>query len=591
MSRAARNRLVPWIEGLIHNYGSEEVSKRGRLTADVIDVGQIPESQAQGSEGPTGLLFLSDGVVQIPGVLTSAAWERLQEQEDREYFTSLLNTTVFIQGYQLEFHMALEQTKCRFVLSVGEMATASVGPVRESTPCCTSLLSVRQKICQTWKALLGQEDFNSQDSQGGVDLTELLGEWDHECLESVLEEVQETLRMARSPPVSLKPSTSSCIPAPLQPDPCTATGWDVDRIRYKGEEPFRVPVKLLLMPEEDALQQQTPLDKGSGTASGFLAASEDRKADSPHACQHTEISQTSVDDVEWRIARPAVPIDPHTNDSSPLPEESVLHEDMVAELTNTDAKPSSNPWDIFAPPDDPPSSSSSSYASPESTSHKPLLNPSADKSQTECAAILTNTQHSAHKTRDSQTSKQSKGEHSFLPPYQKPPASFGHPVASTSSSSTSVSPPESVSRPLNPSPATNICEAQEKLPASVQEEAIERKCRKAKRKRNEPMPEALTTLEEEEEETGLNRSPPSWLFETQAVSGSEGGSSQESQTAEIILRKTPNVHSNGCTFSYSYQVSGENLQDFSRLNVPDALLQWAVKYLLQQKQTDDTHNG
>ncbi|GLD67626.1 uncharacterized protein AKAME5_001896200 [Lates japonicus] len=117
MPRPARSRLCPWIETLILSYGSEEggssSTSSGRLKAHVIGVGQMSQSQAQGSEGPSGLLFLSDGVLQIPALLTASAWEHLQEQEDRECFTSLVNTTVCIQDYRLHFHMAPEQNKCR----------------------------------------------------------------------------------------------------------------------------------------------------------------------------------------------------------------------------------------------------------------------------------------------------------------------------------------------------------------------------------------------------------------------------------------------------------------------------------------------
>lgn len=596
MSWAARNQLDPWIESLIQNYGSDEVRIGGVLTADVIGVSDVPESQAQGSEGcPTGLLYLSDRVVHIPAILTAASWEYLREIEERETLTGFLNTTVLIHDYRLQFHMAPEESKCGFLLSVGKVATLSAGRPRDCTPSYISLLSVRQKICKTWRALLTQEaSLNSQNTQDGFDLTQLLGEWQHDCLQEVLDDVRKILRTTRSRPLSPKPSTSSCSPPPLHTDPCTSTGWDVDRNRYKGEKRFTVPVMILLMPEEeDAQQQQTPLDEGSETPSGLLAVSEDEKTDSSHACQHTGTLLTSVDDVEQRIASPAVLTDPHTNEDhqSPPPEERT-DKDMVAGMTGSDT----NPWDNFSPPGESRSSSSSpSCASPESTSVQPLLGPSAE-SQPQCAAILTSTEHPVHKTRDSQTFEQSKGQHSFLPPYQKPPASSGDPVVSVSSSSASVSPPELASRPSNLSPETDNCKVQEQLPASdqenqivqMQQEATEIKSRKAKRKRNEPIPEALTTLEEEE--TGLNQSPPSWLFETQSASGSEGGDSQkEVQTAGFVSRKTPSVHSDGRTFSYSYQVSGQNLQNFSRYNVPDALLHWAVKYLLQPKQTDNTH--
>lgn len=240
-----RSRLTPWIESLILSYGSreEEGSSRGRLKAHVIGVGQMTQSQARGSDGPTGLLFLSDGALQIPAVLTASGWEHLQEQEERECFSSLLNTTVFLQDYRLHFHMDPEQTRCWFFLSVGELATTAAGPVKENTPCCTSLASIRMKICRTWRSLLGQEE--SQRSQGGLDLSELLGEWQDDCLQTLLRNVREKLLVLRSsrPSASAHSASLSC---------SNATSWDLDRVRYRGEPSFSIPVKLLIMPEGEA---------------------------------------------------------------------------------------------------------------------------------------------------------------------------------------------------------------------------------------------------------------------------------------------------------------------------------------------------
>uniref|UniRef100_A0A8C2WZV0 Shelterin complex subunit TPP1/Est3 domain-containing protein n=1 Tax=Cyclopterus lumpus TaxID=8103 RepID=A0A8C2WZV0_CYCLU len=433
MHRPARSRLSPWIESLILSYGSQEESVIGRLKAHVIGVGQMSQSQALGSEGPTGLLFLSDGLVQIPAILTVSAWEHLQEQEDRECFTSLVNTTVCIQDYELRFHMDLEQTKSRFVLSVGELATTAAGPVKDSTPCSTTLPSVRMKICKTWRALLGQE---TQDSQCGFDLSELLGEWQHDCLQAVLDDVRERLAAA-----SPQPSTSTS--PPTHPDIFAATSWAVDQVRYKGVKGFSVPMKCLLIPEEDAQQMQTPPNVGSRTTNGLSAASDDRARDSRPP---SETTAPSVDDADLR--------------------------------------------------------------------------------------------HQAH----------------------------------------------SRSTPLTPDlpPASDECcinAAQQTLPALDQqspvlekdvEEAVEEKYRKAQRKRSEPTPEA------DEEEAPISGSPPSWLFDSQGGSGADEGSSPGEGA---VSRKRPTAHSDGRQFSYSYQLSGQNLQDFSRFKVTESLLHWAVKHL------------
>ncbi|XP_071346315.1 adrenocortical dysplasia protein homolog [Trachinotus anak] len=604
MPRPARNKLSPWIENLVLSYGSEEgnSSSSGRLKAHVIGVGQMSGSQAQGSEGPTGLLLLSDGVLQIPAILTASAWEHLQEQEDRECFTSLVNTTVCIQDYRLQFHMAVEQNKCRFFLSVGELATTAAGPVKDNTPCCTTVPSVKMKICKTWRALLGQEAQDSQVNQCGFDLSELLGEWQHDCVQDVLEDVRERLMAASSRPVSPQPSTS--IPSSMltHPDAPSASSWDVDRVRYKGVKCFSVPIKYLLIPEEDAQQLQTPPKAESRTPSRLPAATEDRKRDLPQVGKPPEAAQPSVDDAEWQMATPSFTEREYVTDENfPLPvEHCMLHEDMTAEMIDSDIELLSNPWDIFPPPG---VTSSSSDASPEATP-KSRLHTTAN-SKPEQAAVLTSTQLPVHSpTESQQTSEHSKGEHSYFPPYQKPPHS-SNPATADSPTSTSVSPPDPFSRLSNPSPATDqrcTHRAQQNLSALDHEREIlekdmedtpGRKYRKAKRKRSEPTPEALSiVVEEQKEEAQVSGIPPSWLFNTQAGSGAEECSShRRGPTAASVMGKTPTVHSNGRPFSYSYQVSGQNLQDFSRFKVAESLLLWAVKYLLVPKQTDDPHDG
>uniref|UniRef100_A0A8D0D824 Shelterin complex subunit TPP1/Est3 domain-containing protein n=1 Tax=Sander lucioperca TaxID=283035 RepID=A0A8D0D824_SANLU len=583
MHRAARGRLSPWIESLILSYGSPEggSSSSGRLKAHVIGVGQMSQSQAQGSEGPTGLLFLSDGVLQIPAILTASAWEHLQDQEDRESFTSLVNSTVCLQDYRLQFHMALEQTKCRFYLSVGELATTAAGPVKDNTPCSTTQPSIRLKICKTWRALLGQETQDSQKSHCGFDLSQLLGEWQHDCLQAVLDDVRERLVVG-----SQQPSTST-------PNSC----WCVDRLRYKGVKAFKVPMKCLLIPEEDAQQLPTPPSVGGRTTSGLSsAASEDSKRDLPQVGKPPETTQPSDDDVEWRIAEPAfVDRDQDGNENSPRPgEDSMLHEDMIPAMIDSDTQTLSNPWDIFPPPCD---TSSSSDASPEATPTQSLHNPTATEFKSAHSVILTSTQLPVHSSKESrQALESSKGEHSYLPPYQKLPHSASSPV--TAGSLTSASPTEPFTGPSNLSPATDqhhTDTAQPNHPALDQEGQIlgkdtevtvEGKYRKAKRKRSEPTPEALKALveEEEEKEAEIGGSPPSWLFDTQAGPGAEDGSShQRGQPLGAVSRKSPSVHSDGMLFSYSYQVSGQNLQDFSRFPVAESLLHWAVKYLVVPK--------
>ncbi|XP_029908672.1 adrenocortical dysplasia protein homolog [Myripristis murdjan] len=607
MVQTNRNKLEPWIEKMILSHGSEQISSTVWLKAHVIGVGQMSQSQAQGSDGPTGLLFLSDGKVQIPAVLTKSAWEHLQEQEDRECFSSLVNTTVCLQAYRMQFHMALEETRCRFFLSIDKLATAATGPEKDNTPCCTTLPSVRYKICKTWESLLSHDLLDSQKSQCEFDLSDLLGEWQHNCVQDVLQDIRERLRPEwRSSP---QPSTSSCIPSLVQTDTCTATAtsWDADRVKYKGEEHFSVPVTWLLIPDEEAQEPQKPFSEGSKTPGRLFVDSEDKKTGSSLACKHTETVDPCVDDFESRTARPAAFKEiPHSTKNTPLHEDSILREDIVIDC---DVRILSNPWDIFPPPCDALNSSSSCSESitSEVMPLKSLPDSTATKSKPESAVMVTSTQRPISGSGSPQMSEQNKAEQSLLPPYQKPQSSSSFAtISGSSSSSASVSLLEPIIIPLNPSGGVEIRHFHTTQQSSRQEEPVVQKDVgmekdaqrigrkvKAKRKRNEPMQDALTVLEEEgteEEDARVAQSPPSWLFETQALSKAHApGSSSQGKAARTVLRKIPTVHSDGTQFSYSYQVSGQSLQDMSKFEVTDGLLHWAVKYLLAPKQTDRPH--
>lgn len=358
-----RAKLEPWIERIIISHGTDNETSTGRLKAHVVGVGQMSDSQEQGVDGPTGFLFLSDGVVQIRAMLTQSAWETLKDQEDRECFASLVNTTVCVNSYRLHFHMAAEQTRCVFFLSVGELATTAAGTVKDNTPSCTTLSSVKLKICQTWRSQLGQEgSVHSQTTQQyGFDLTELLVEWQHDCMEGLLQEARERLRMPRRRcPVSPQPSTSSCHPLPPL---TTHTGWDEDRVRYKGEEHFTVPVSHILVPDEEIPQPQTPYDEGSETPSGLLIPSEGRLIESPPVASHRTDPAHPVnsDFLNVQIDEPMIPERSTPANEDAPPQESVLNEAMVSGLKGEGWRDS--PWNVFTPPTD-------------------LLNASSDEGQT-----------------------------------------------------------------------------------------------------------------------------------------------------------------------------------------------------------------
>uniref|UniRef100_A0A8C7ZCD7 Shelterin complex subunit TPP1/Est3 domain-containing protein n=1 Tax=Oryzias sinensis TaxID=183150 RepID=A0A8C7ZCD7_9TELE len=346
------SRLTPWIESLILSYGGPEEGRRGRLKAHVIGLDQMTQSQARGCEGPTELLFLSDGLIWIPAVLTASAWENLQEREDREYFNGMINSTVLIQDYRLQFHMDTEQTKCWFYLSVGELGTIAAGPVKDLTPCYTSLSSVRMKIRETWQSLLVQENFHW--SQCELDLTQLLEAWQDDCLQEVLDDIRKRLTAADSPPGRHQPSTSAHTAA----DTWLRTGWDVDRVRYKGEESFTVLVKCLLIPEEDSQQ----VEVRAGTGGEAHPATEGGPPQAPG----------------W-----------DAGENSPVPEDSLLHELI---LSDSDDLSLSNPWDVFPPLD---VRALSSDSSREMTPTPPERGAAA-ASHPDAAAMVTSTQLPVH---------------------------------------------------------------------------------------------------------------------------------------------------------------------------------------------------
>lgn len=501
MPTSARSKQRPWIEALILSYGGEQSSSSSsseRLKARVIRVEQMSQSQAQNSECPTGLLLLSDGFLLIPAVLTAAAWERLQEQEDRDSLDGLVNSTVVIQDYRLQFHMSPEQTKCRFFLLVGELAMTSAGPSGCNTPCCTTLASVRRKICQTWKGLLEEKGQDSQSSQSGLDLSMLLGEWHQDCMLGILRDVEDRLLEL---PCRL-PRTSTAEPT----RPHASTSWDVDRLRFRGEKSFSVPVRCLLFPGVVQLQA------ADNTAS--------------QAVPEDGASQRDWD-LGPPVGRAQAAAGTELDASQDLP---VSEDHMIDGVIDASVRPLSNAWDIFTPPGHSPRSSDASAAE---TPAQVCRSPSAS------APLLP--------------------ERSCLPPYQQPPQLHLHATAGASTS-------EGASQASTGATDT----AQLQLPVS--EGPGEGG---AKRRRWQPAAG--------DEDAEASRSPPSWLFDTQT----DYGAPQPQQQQQSALRNTPSLHSDGRSFSYSYQVSGQHLQDLSRFTVRTAWLQWAIRYLLRPERNLD----
>lgn len=539
-------KVSPWIERLILRYNSPEEGSSGLLKAHVIGTGHMSQSQAQGTDSPVGLLFLSDDVLRIPAILTAAAWEHLQNQEERESLTSLLNTTVRFRDYRLQFHMAAEQTKCMFFLSVGKLEMASAGPIKDNTPCCTTLPSVQLKICQTWRAMREQDVPESEASQSRLELTELLGEWKLDCVQTAVEDVKERI-------VEMYRRNSG------SPVDCIATRWDADRLRYKGESLFTVPTGCLLIPEEIATLQpcvvnQLPNNQLRGTSNASLG---DRS-------QPSEATPASVDASFWRIGElPALQVKRNsTRGSTRSTEEELQQEEMIIELADSSVRPLSNPWDVFPPLR---TTSSSSEASP-----------------LEFAAFDCSTQVAPDGLkRFEKVSESGKEESSFLTPYQKGQRSPFDPDPAVPSTSAKASgstnrPPAMEERDANVAPETPL--------SDPESQTDERKCRK--RKRIEP-PVVSVPPELEEEDLVLSSSPRSSLCSTLASSSSSQDHHRWASGLRWASAKTSCVHSDGTAFSYSYTVTGQNLVDLSHFNVSVSCLQWAARYLLVPKEDDD----
>lgn len=493
----------------------------------------MSQSQAQGSDRPVGLVFLSDNVLQIPAILTAAAWEHLQSQEERESLSSLLNTTVRFRDYRLHFHMAAEQTKCKFFLLVGILEMASAGQVKGNTPCCTTLPSVQLKICQTWRAMREQDVPESKASQSGLDLTELLGEWQLDCVQTVGEDVKERI-------VEMYGLGSR------SPADCAATTWDTDRVRYKGEGSFKVHPGCLLIPEEVTAPQPPASNQLPGVSGAALG-------------DPLQPSEGNVDAASWGIGKLLVLQTKPNAGQRPTcsTEEELQLEDVIVELADGSVRPLSNPWDVYPPLR---TTCSSSEASPLKATPRDFR---PDFARFDCS-----TQGAADGSkRFEKVSESGKKESSFLTPYQKGQRSPSDPDSAVSS--TSVEASGSSNRP----PATEELEAN----AAPERQTDDRKCRKRKRE-DVPVPPKLG-----EEGLVLSFSPHFSLCSTLASSQSSQDQHLWASGLHWASAKTPCVHSDGTAFSYSYSVTGQNLVDLSHFNVSDSCIRWAARYLLPPK--------
>ncbi|XP_035594387.1 adrenocortical dysplasia protein homolog isoform X1 [Oncorhynchus keta] len=580
MTRGRRTKLEPWIEQVILSYGTEPEEKKNTLMkAHVVGVGRMSESQARQTEGLTTLLFLSDGVVHIPAILTQDAWETLQEQEDRECFSSLINCTVCVFSYTLKFNMDSEQTKSQFYLSVGELTTTSAGAAKDNTPCCTSLNSVRQRICTTWRSLLAQDSVHTQNTQSEFSLSELLGEWQHDWRQSLLKDVMELLRTPTNLP-SPQASTSNALTY-------TGTRWAFERFRYKREDTFNVPVSHLHIPDDLSQKLHAPSEDNSETQSGLVPPSEDRPTDPPETDQPIVAADSRQTDRPMPLERRHPSHEPTLSRDLCLLTEESMDGEVVSGVTGGAV---ASPWDMFAPAAELLRTSS---ASDESITSEPLplqksqslLDSTPQPVTLATFPLATSTQVPSLTPGATQRS----GERS-LPPYQKPGPSHSLLPSSGSSFTVSLSTKNQHSgMKLHHGSSTTahqltITEQQDQV--EEEEDVVKRWCSKAKRKSSVQTSED-NDITLEEEDMQKKRSPPSWMFETQDIPRiGEGSSCNQNAVAAIAPQRPSNVHSDGTLFSYSYQLCGHISKDLSHLKIPDGMLHWAVRYLVPSMQTE-----
>ncbi|MCJ8737293.1 hypothetical protein PDJAM_G00022370 [Pangasius djambal] len=259
----------PWIEQLIENYGKEQ--RDTSVRAHVVGVSDLTESQRT-DESDACMLFLSDGTVFIPAVLSAAAWEHMQELEERDTFSGLDNTTVSVRKFQLNFHMDPELTSCQFYLTVNQIVTVGRVSRHHRPPSCTMLPSVRQQILKTWRSLMKESSVTSINSQSGFPLSCLMGAWHNDIIMDLL---NDAIKKISAPTVGHLGTA-------------TPTRWHRERLRCRGEECFSTPVSHLLIPQEqrEMLTADPGVSSLSETPSGLVP---------PHVAETTKRPITTQD--------------------------------------------------------------------------------------------------------------------------------------------------------------------------------------------------------------------------------------------------------------------------------------------------------
>uniref|UniRef100_A0A673N4K8 Uncharacterized LOC107750530 n=1 Tax=Sinocyclocheilus rhinocerous TaxID=307959 RepID=A0A673N4K8_9TELE len=245
IKRRRMAELEPWIEKLVQNYGQSQCETT--VKANVVGVCDISDSQRM-EHTDACMLFMSDGSAVIPAVLSDAAWERLQDMEEMDSFTGLHNAIVYVRSFELKFDMNPDLASCQFYLKVNQMNIICIASKHHHPPSCTTLSSVRDQIIKTWRS----HREGSVSSASGVSLSSLLDVWHNDIIINILNDATEKITM----------SATYC------PSVATPTHWHRERLHWRGQEQFIVPVPFLLIPEEQReLMTADPMRAGADSES------------------------------------------------------------------------------------------------------------------------------------------------------------------------------------------------------------------------------------------------------------------------------------------------------------------------------------
>lgn len=271
MKRRRMAELEPWIEKLIQNYGKSQCETT--VKANVVGVCDISDSQRM-EHTDACMLFMSDGSAVIPAVLSEDAWERLQDLEEMESFTGLHNAIVYVRSFELNFDMNPDLASCQFYLKVNQMNIICIASKRQQPPSCTTLESVRDQIVKTWRS----RREGSVSSTSGVSLSSLLEVWHNDIIINILNDATEKITMSNCPSVA------------------TLTHWHRERLHWRGQEQFIVPVPFLLIPEEqrELMTADPSAESESETPNGLAPPPEDSHPTSTTIANQTAATQDNI---------------------------------------------------------------------------------------------------------------------------------------------------------------------------------------------------------------------------------------------------------------------------------------------------------